>query len=29
MARMSAIDALNSRYGRGAVAFGAAGERQA
>jgi Domain of unknown function (DUF4113) len=28
MARMSAIDALNSRYGRGAVAFGTAGERQ-
>ena len=26
MARMSAIDALNSRYGRGAVAFGTAGE---
>jgi DNA polymerase V len=28
MARMSAIDALNARYGRGAVAFGTAGERQ-
>jgi DNA polymerase V len=29
MARMAAIDALNARYGRGAVAFGTAGERQA
>ena len=28
MARMSAIDALNTRYGRGAVSFGTAGERQ-
>jgi len=28
MARMTAIDALNARYGRGAVAFGTAGERQ-
>ena len=28
MARMKAIDALNARYGRGAVAFGTAGERQ-
>ena len=28
MARMSAIDALNTRYGRGAVAFGTDGEKQ-
>jgi hypothetical protein len=28
IARMTAIDALNARYGRGAVAFGTAGERQ-
>ena len=28
MARMAAIDAINARYGRGAVAFGTAGERQ-
>jgi hypothetical protein len=27
MARMTAIDAINARYGRGAVAFGTAGER--
>ena len=28
MARMSAIDALNGRYGRGAVGFGSVGDRQ-
>jgi hypothetical protein len=28
IARMTAIDALNARYGSGAVAFGTAGERQ-
>jgi Domain of unknown function (DUF4113) len=27
MARMTAIDAINARYGGGAVAFGMAGER--